>query len=176
MEENKSSSNSNEDILARLRQRNENQGQKGPNRNEPRQRYLAFKLGEEWFGLEVSQIREISRLDNLTRVPLTPTHVMGITNLRGNITAVIDIRGVLGLERRSLTNSARIIVAGAQGLEAGIVAELVSEVIEIARSQIEPPLLTLGHERGKYSTGVVQQSERMLVIINLSAVLVDLKV
>src|SRR5690349_13401266 len=139
---------SNEDILEKLRQRNVSQGQSGAQRNEVRQRYLAFRLGQEWFGLEVQQVREISRLDNVTRVPLTPSHIMGITNLRGNITAVIDVRTVLGIETQPLTNSARIIVSTAQGLEAGILAEQVSEVVEIGRSQIEPPLLTLGHERG----------------------------
>lgn len=167
---------SNEDILEKLRQRNVSQGQAGTQRNEVRQRYLAFRLGHEWFGLEVQQVREISRLDNVTRVPLTPAHIMGITNLRGNITAVIDVRAVLGIETQPLTASARIIVSTAQGLEAGILAEQVSEVVEIARSQIEPPLLTLGHERGKYSSGVVQQNDRMLVILNLSSILTDLKV
>jgi purine-binding chemotaxis protein CheW len=167
---------SNEDILEKLRQRNAMQAQSTNQRNETRQRYLAFRLGKEWFGLEVQQVREISRLDNVTRVPLTPVHVMGITNLRGNITAVIDVRGVLGIEQQALDANARIIVANTQGLEAGIVAEQVSEVVDIVRSQIEPPLLTLGHERGKYSNGVVQQTERMLVLLNLNSILVDLKV
>jgi purine-binding chemotaxis protein CheW len=167
---------SNEDILEKLRQRNASQGQSGQ-RNEVRQRYLAFRLGKEWFGLEVTQVREISRLEGVTRVPLTPPHVMGVTNLRGNITAVIDVRSVLNIETQPLTSSARVIVAANQGLEAGILAEQVSEVIEIARSQIEPPLLTLGHERGKYSSGVVQQQgDRMLVILNLNSILTDLKV
>jgi purine-binding chemotaxis protein CheW len=101
---------------------------------------------------------------------------MGITNLRGNITAVIDIRGVLGIEYQPLTAQARIIVGEMQGLEAGIIAEQVKEVVEVVRSQIEPPLLTLGHERGKYSSGVVQQADRMLVILNLNSILTDLKV
>lgn len=169
-------STSNEDILEKLRQRNASQGQAGAQRNEAKQRYLAFRLGREWFGLEVQSVREISRLDNVTRVPLTPPHIMGITNLRGNITAVIDVRTVLGIETQPLTASARIIVTTAQGLEAGILAEQVSEVVEIGRSQIEPPLLTLGHERGKFSSGVVQQSDRMLVILNLNSILTDLKV
>jgi purine-binding chemotaxis protein CheW len=166
----------NEDILEKLRQRNAAQGQAGGQRNEARQRYLTFRLGNEWFGLEVQQVREISRLEGVTRVPLTPEHVLGITNLRGNITAVIDVRRVLGIEEQPLTAQARIMVATFQGIEAGIIAEQVSEVTEVLRSQIEPPLLTLGHERGKYSSGVVQQSDRVLVILNLSSILTDLKV
>lgn len=165
----------NEDILEKLRQRNAAQ-EAGSQRNEVRQRYLTFRLGNEWFGLEVQQVREISRLEGITRVPLTPEHVLGVTNLRGNITAVIDVRQVLGIEEQSLTTQARIIVATAQNLEAGLLAEQVSEVTEVVRSQIEPPLLTLGHERGKYSSGVVQQNGGVLVLLNLDSILTDLKV
>ncbi len=175
MEDFRSSSPGNEDILEKLRQRYDTQNQAGQ-RKEARQRYLAFRLGQEWFGLDVKHIREISRLENVTRVPLTPSHVLGVTNLRGNITAVVDVRGVLGTATPAITASARIVVASLPGLEAGIMAEQVSEVVEIAASQIEPPLLTLGHERGKYSSGVVQQNNRTLVILNLNSLLADLKV
>lgn len=168
----------NEDILSLVRRRNlEQANAAGANRNEAKARLLVFRLGEEWYGLEAQQVREISRISSLTRVPLTPSHVMGVVNLRGSITAVIDIRATLGLGQAALDNSARIIVARHEGLEAGIIAEAVVEMIEAPRSTLQPPLLTIEAERGRYASAILQQKDsRVIIILNLASLLESLKV
>lgn len=168
----------NEDILNSVRRRNTEQATAaGANRNEAKVRLLMFRLGDEWFGLEAQQVREISRIGALTRVPLTPSHVMGVVNLRGSITAVIDIRGTLGLPQAVLDSSARIIVAKHEGLEAGIIAEAVVEMVEAPRSTLQPPLITVGSERARYASYILEQKDKKIVIVlNLASLLESLKV
>ena len=53
---------------------------------------LTFTLDREEFGIPVTQVREVIRVDGITRVPQVPAHVRGVTNLRGRILAVVEIR------------------------------------------------------------------------------------
>ncbi len=171
------STHDNEDILSVVRQRNLNQTGTTVSRNEPKVRLLVFRLANEWYGMEAGQVREISRLSDVTRVPLTPSHVMGVVNLRGDVTAVIDIRGALGLPKSALDSSARIIVARNEKLEAGIIAEAVVEMIEVPRSALQPPLLTIDADRGRYASSVLEQKDnRIIIVLNLPSLLESLKV
>lgn len=166
----------NEDILSLVRQRHLNQTNTAA-RNEPKVRLLVFRLASEWYALEASQVREISRLNDVTRVPLTPPHVMGVVNLRGDVTAVIDIRSTLGLPQSALDSGARIIVARHEKLEAGIIAEAVVEMIETPRNALQPPLLTIDAERGRFASSVLEQKDnRVIIVLNLPSLLEGLKV
>ena len=167
----------NEDILSVVRKRNLEQTQATSKRNEPKVRLLVFRLGNEWYAFEAGQIREISRLSDVTRVPLTPPHVLGVVNLRGEITAVIDIRRSLGMPQTPLSEAARIIVASHDGLEAGILAEAVVEMIETTKNALQPPLLAIETDRGRYASSILQQREdRLIIVLNLANLLNALKI
>ena len=73
---------------------------------------LTFTLDREEFGIPVTQVREVIRVDGITRVPQVPAHVRGVTNLRGRILAVVEIRTRLGLTPAVVT-PARVFVATA---------------------------------------------------------------
>ena len=74
---------------------------------------LTFTLDREEFGIPVTQVREVIRVDGITRVPQVPAHVRGVTNLRGRILAVVEIRTRLGLTPAVVTPSSRIVVVPA---------------------------------------------------------------
>ena len=167
----------NEDILSLVRKRNLEHTQAAVKRNEPRIRLLVFRLGNDWYGFEAQQVQEISRLSEITRVPLTPPHILGVVNLRGNIIAVVDIRSTLGLPQTPLGEASRIIVTADEGLEAGILVEAVAEMIETPRSSLQPPLLTVDPERGRYASSILQQrDDRMIIVLNLPGLLNALKI
>jgi purine-binding chemotaxis protein CheW len=136
-----------------------------------RRRLLTFSLSDQWFALDVSHVKEISRLGTVTRVPLVRDHVLGVVNLRGNITAVIDVRSLLALPRKPLSSSARVVVIKSDNLEAGIVAEVVSEVVEVNRDTIEPPLLTIDREIAKFYDGTFNQTGNQTICLNPGAIL-----
>lgn len=164
---------SNDQVLQQIRNIQQVEGAESSN---VRTKLLICQLNGELFGIDSGTISEISRVGLITRVPHTPNYVLGVVNLRGNVTAVIDVRDVLGLERRSISSSGRIVVCQVEGVRVGIIVEAVSEVIEVNNSKIEPPLLTVGQERSLYSTGVIQYNDQIAVLLNIPVIIEKLKV
>jgi purine-binding chemotaxis protein CheW len=104
-------------------------------------KYLTFRLGAEEYGLEILKVREIIGLMNITSVPRTPACIRGVINLRGKVIPVVDLRRQFGMEEVEDTEETCIIVvevtAGGDGVEMGILVDTVSEVLDIAESEIQ---------------------------------------
>lgn len=104
-------------------------------------KYLTFNLGEEGYGLEILKVQEIIGMQEITKIPRTPAYVKGVINLRGKVIPVIDLRRKFGMEAHEVTRKTCIIVVqvsrGESSLIMGIVVDEVSEVLNIAGSQIE---------------------------------------
>ncbi len=106
-------------------------------------KYMAFKLAEEEYGLEILKVREIIGFMEVTRVPRTPDFIRGVINLRGKVIPVIDLRLKFGMPRTEATDQTVIIVVQCQladkQLTMGILVDQVLEVLSIDGSHIEPP-------------------------------------
>ena len=101
------------------------------------QKYLAFSLSGEEYGIEISKVQEIIGVLAITRVPRTPEHISGVINLRGKIVPVLDMRILFGMEKKETTEETCIIVVHSDDVEMGIIVDRVSEVVNISASQIE---------------------------------------
>lgn len=109
--------------------------------------YLTFMLGEEVFAMDIRTVREIIQVGPMTTVPLMPSFVRGVINLRGAVVPVIDLHARFGREPAKLSKKTCIVIfdsvretdAGTERVELGLMVDAVSEVIEIASSQIESP-------------------------------------
>src|SRR6266536_66286 len=104
-------------------------------------KYLTFQLSKEEFGIRVLKVREIMGLQQITAVPQTPAHIIGVINLRGKVVPVIDLRLKFGLPAAEYTQRSCIIVTQVQGESVpvlmGIVVDGVSEVLNLTASEIE---------------------------------------
>ncbi len=105
--------------------------------------YLTFKLQEEVFAVDISQVREVLELDKVTKVPQTPEMMRGVINLRGAVVPVIDMRLKFGMgETEKTVDTCIIIVEISLDEETtliGALADSVQEVMDLAEDQIEPP-------------------------------------
>lgn len=105
--------------------------------------YLTFKIGEEIFALEVSQVREVLDMTRITRVPRAPDFMRGVINVRGSVVPVVDLRLKFGLTRTENTVDTRIVVMeinlDGEATVLGALADSVNEVIELEPSCIENP-------------------------------------
>jgi purine-binding chemotaxis protein CheW len=105
--------------------------------------YLTFSLGDEVFAMDIRSVREIIQHGAMTVVPLMPEFVRGIINLRGAVVPVIDLQSRFGRPAAQVGKKTCIIIfdVGPQGdkVELGLMVDAVSEVIDIAATQIEPP-------------------------------------
>ncbi len=102
-------------------------------------KYLTFVLGEEEYGLEILKVREIIGVMEITSVPQTPEFIKGVINLRGKVIPVIDLRLKFSMEPAEYTEETCIIVVDIGKALMGILVDTVSEVLDIAVDQIEPP-------------------------------------
>ena len=98
-----------------------------------------FRLRDEEFGVDIGSVKEIVRVTEITHIPDAPSFIHGVTNLRGQIIAVIDLARQFGLApRQDLGESARIVVTEIRDQTVGMLVDEVPEVLKISSGDIEP--------------------------------------
>ena len=118
---------------------------------------VGFVLAGERYGIESRFVREVSRLTRFTPVPGTPPYLMGITNLRGEVLALFDLRHLLGVVSEGVTDLGRIVVLGEHRREFGILADAASEILCVRGASLAQPDLAWGraYVRGVSPEGVI---------------------
>ena len=86
---------------------------------------VVFNLGQEEYGVDILQVKEIKRLTEITRVPNAPDHVEGVINLRGNIIPVVDLHKRFELGTVEATDESRIVIVNVQDITVGITVDAV---------------------------------------------------
>ena len=134
-----------------------------------------FRLGGEDFGLNISTVREITRVTNITHVPDAPSFIRGVTNLRGEIIPVIDLGVQFGFARRDeLKKSSRIVVTEIGEQTVGVLVDEVPEVSSLPSANIEPPPEIVQRKiRRDYIKGVGKLGEKLVIILDLEKVLAE---
>ncbi|WP_261132865.1 chemotaxis protein CheW [Bacillus sp. Marseille-Q3570] len=132
---------------------------------------IVFQLLDEEYGVDVHQVRSIERIQEITRVPRTPSFVKGVINLRGIVTPIIDLRSRFDLEETSYTEDTRIIIVNANDLEVGMIVDSANDVIDVPADTVEPAPKVVGGIEAEYLDGVAKLEKRLLILLNLEKVL-----
>lgn len=134
---------------------------------------VVFKLGNEEYGVPITQVKEINRLTTATKVPKSPSFVEGIINLRGQIIPIIDLKKRFELELTDYTDEARIMVIQVGEQTFGVKVDAVSEVLRLSTDTIErAPDIVSGIDV-RYITGVAKEGERLLILLDLDQLLTE---
>lgn len=142
-------------------------------------KFLTFFLAGEEYGIAILKVHEIIGMMAITSVPRTPAFIRGVINLRGKVISIIDLRLKFGMPAQDQTSETCIIVVHLQGIEIGIVVDRVSEVLNIATSDIEDApsfgvdistdyILGIGKSQGKVK--ILLDIERVLSTQEVSTV------
>ncbi len=137
------------------------------------QQYATFYVGNLLLGIDISQVQEINRQLDVTDVPQAPKFVRGVINLRGEVTTVIDLRTILGLEQTEVTEDSRNLILNFQGETLGFLVDKISDILALSSSEVEPPPTNIKGIQGKYFLGVHALETEILVLLNLDAVLAE---
>jgi chemotaxis signal transduction protein len=135
---------------------------------------VTFLLGDEEYGVPISQIQEIDRLARITKVPKAAEFIEGITNLRGEVIPVLDTRKRFGLEVKPSDDRTRIIIVDLGGVKTGLVVDSVREVLNLARKDIAPPPEAIGSgidQQFISGIGKVDAGKRMIVLLDVERIL-----
>jgi len=132
---------------------------------------VIFELASELFGLHIASVESIIKLQSITQVPHTPSFVEGVTNLRGNVLPVIDLRKRFGFDAKTVDKNSRVIVVNADKIKVGMIVDAVTEVLTISDQAVEPaPAITMTVD-SNFITGIVKTANNLVILLNLGRVL-----
>jgi purine-binding chemotaxis protein CheW len=132
---------------------------------------VSFQLDKELYGIEITKVREIILITEITRIPQTPHYVKGLINLRSTVIPVIDLRSLFGLQEGELNDESRIMVLQAKGKTIGIVVDAVSEVLRVKHDRIAAPPPTVAGVGREYLTGLVKLDKQLLILLDIDKIL-----
>ncbi len=135
------------------------------------QEFLVFTLGDEEYGIDILKVQEIRGYDQVTRIANTPEFIKGVTNLRGVIVPIIDLRVKFAQQDVEYNDNTVVIVLNLEHRVVGIVVDGVSDVLSLTQDQIRPApefAVTMSTE---YLTGLGALGERMLILVDIEKLL-----
>jgi purine-binding chemotaxis protein CheW len=133
---------------------------------------VVFTLGNEEFGVDVTQVREILKVPRITQIPNSPEFIEGVINLRGQITTVMDLRKRMKVgDTGEFGESARIVIVDIGELTIGMVVDSVLEVLRLSMKDIDPAPSIATDIESKYIRGVGKLQNRLLILLDLGKIL-----
>jgi len=151
-----------------LKERDEKQA---PEEVQELEDWLTCRIGKQVFALPIRHTQEVLRVERITRVPHAPYPVRGVTNLRGSVLPVVDLRLRLGLEAVEIGDDHRIIVVSSHDRLIGLLVDKVDQVAEIDRLKIEAAPEDVLTERSYYILGVFHRGDDLLILLDTDRVL-----
>ena len=136
----------------------------------PVRQLVVFALTPESYGLDIGAVREIIRLQSITRVPRSPAFVEGVINLRGRVIPVVNLRSRFGMAAVEHDDESRIVVVDVRGDDIGIIVDSVNEVSSVALSLIEPPSTVTATDDSDYITGIAKMDEALIILLDIERV------
>lgn len=132
---------------------------------------VIFALAKEAYGVDISAVHEIIRMQAITKVPRAPDFVEGVINLRGKVIPVVDMRKRFGLTVSQQTKDSRIVVVDISNQEVGMVVDAVTEVLRIPAESVEPPSSVITTSDSAYLLGIAKLEDRLIILLDLEQIL-----
>lgn len=139
------------------------------------QQHLTFMLGGEMYAVGILNVKEIIEYGQLTEIPMLPAFIRGVINLRGAVVPVIDLAARFGGRQTEIGRRTCIVIVEMKTedsrQEIGIVVDAVSEVVEIAPGDIEPPPSFGAKIRADFISGMGKLNGKFVIILSIQRVL-----
>ena len=136
-------------------------------------KFLTFTLGKEEYGIEIRNVTEIIGIQNITDLPDMPNYIKGIINLRGKVIPVMDVRLRFGMEERAYDERTCIVVVNIRNSSVGLIVDSVSEVVDIAAENIEPPPLVRPGQSSRYVEGLGHVENAVKILLDIRNLLYE---
>jgi len=132
---------------------------------------VTFQLGEELYGVNIMDVKEIVRVQAIRPIPNAPMYVEGIFNLRSEIIPIISLHKRFHL-RKLVTSEEDELLSGfiiidIDGMKLGIIIDRISRVVTVEKEEIQPPPQMFSGIGAEYIEGVVHQEEGYLILLEI---------
>jgi len=137
--------------------------------------YLTFLVSKESLGININDVNEIIEISNMTRVPMTPSYIRGVINLRGSVVPVIDLSARLGHQSSDIGKRSCIVLVevfsddGVQNL--GMLVDQVDEILEIPADNIQPAPEFGSNIRTEFIQAMGRIDDDFIILLDISRVL-----
>lgn len=139
---------------------------------EGRKQFIVVKIGGEQYGIDISYVDNIVRMQKITRVPKVQPYFKGIINLRGEIVPVMSIRVKMDLEPDEFTDVTRIIILKLEEHgKLGIVVDEVKEVVTLAPDEIEKVSYDAKNNKNNFINGVGKHGEELISLFDTNSII-----
>ncbi|RKD34458.1 chemotaxis protein CheW [Thermohalobacter berrensis] len=133
--------------------------------------YVLFKLNDEYYGIDISKVKTIEKIQNFTRVPNAPNYVKGVINLRGEVVPVIDLRKRFNLPNKNDYSNSRIIIVTVNDIDVGLIVDSSSEVLQLTAENLDNPPHVEGNVTEDFIKHIGKDGERLIMILDIEKVL-----
>ncbi len=133
--------------------------------------FVGFRIDDQQYAFRIEQIQEIVILDRVTPTPQAPEFVEGVSNLRGAIIPVVNLRKLFGLPPKATDSETRTIVVNVGSRTMGCTVDMVSHVIRIAEETIQPAPESVTGGGAHYISGFAKRDDRLVILLDIDALL-----
>jgi purine-binding chemotaxis protein CheW len=138
--------------------------------------FLTFTIQGEEYGIEILRVQEIKGFTKVRPIPNAPSYIKGAMNLRGTVIPIVDLRSRFGMEEAACNQFTVIIVVSVGAKIVGLVVDAVSDVLNIARDQIDQTPDVGGDVDTSFFQGMGKVGEKLVLLLNIDRLLAGAKV
>ncbi len=138
--------------------------------------YIVVNIGEEQYGIDISYVDNIVKMQKITRVPKSQKYFNGVINLRGEIVPIMSLRRRFELEEDVFTDKTRIIILKPEQQEPiGIIVDMVKEVVNLSEQDVDKMAIDAQDELSKYICGIGKNKNNntLISLLNINNVIAE---
>ena len=132
---------------------------------------MQFSLGNESFALQITEVKEVIAPPVTSPVPFTPGYFLGISNLRGQILSIIDLRSKLNIEPRQNNHESAAIIVDLTFCQMGVIVDSIDSVVQINGDEISAPPKTEDLQRSIFVTGIYKSDGLLTLLLDIKKIL-----
>lgn len=133
-------------------------------------RFLSFSLGEEEYAIPLLVVKEVIAVPDITPIPFTPTHFLGIMNLRGQVISIMDFRTKLGIKPKAGSETA-VIICDLAPLVIGVVVDSINSVVSPNAEEISDKPDVQSSKNTDFITGVFRKAKDLVLLVDIAKAL-----
>lgn len=133
------------------------------------QQYVAFELGDQFYGVEITSVREIRQWSPTTELPNQPHYGRGVLDIRGEVVPVYDLRARFGGSVVDVTESHVVLIVSIDDKSIGILFDAVSDIIDLSAADMRPVPEGARAADHETITSLANHANRMIAVLDLSA-------
>ncbi len=133
-------------------------------------RFLSFSLGQEEYAIPLLEVKEVIAVPDITPIPFTPAHFLGIMNLRGQVISVIDLRTKLGVKPEASAETA-VIICDLSPLCLGVVVDSINSVVAPGANEMSAKPDVQSNKNTDFITGVFKRDKDLILLLDIGKAL-----